>query len=104
MTTMTETAVTTQVHRIYINTTPEAIWTAITDPDWTARYGYGGRREFDLRPGGSYLHYSSPEMRDAGAPDLVLDGEVIEADPPRRLVHTFRMLMDEGIAAEGSRA
>jgi uncharacterized protein YndB with AHSA1/START domain len=36
-----------------------------------------------------------------GAPDVITDGEVIEADPPRRLVQTFRMLMDETMAAEG---
>jgi uncharacterized protein YndB with AHSA1/START domain len=34
-------------------------------------------------------------------PDVVVDGEVIEADPPRRLVQTWRMLMDPGLAQEG---
>jgi uncharacterized protein YndB with AHSA1/START domain len=36
-----------------------------------------------------------------GVPDVVVDGEVIESDPPRRLVQTWRMLMDEEMAAEG---
>ena len=36
-----------------------------------------------------------------GAPDVVVDGEVIEADPPRRLVQTWRMVMDEAMTAEG---
>jgi uncharacterized protein YndB with AHSA1/START domain len=36
-----------------------------------------------------------------GVPDIVVDGEVIEADPPRRLVQTWRMLMDAEMAAEG---
>jgi uncharacterized protein YndB with AHSA1/START domain len=40
-------------------------------------------------------------MRAHGAPDLAVDGEVIEADPPRKLVQTFRLLMDAEIAAEG---
>ncbi len=40
-------------------------------------------------------------MRAAGAPEVAVDGEVIEADPPRKLVLTWRMLMDEGMAAEG---
>jgi uncharacterized protein YndB with AHSA1/START domain len=40
-------------------------------------------------------------MRAVGAPDLAIDGEVIEADAPRRLVLTWRMLMDEGLVAEG---
>jgi uncharacterized protein YndB with AHSA1/START domain len=101
MTTMTEAAVTTQVYRIYIKATPEAIWTAITDPDWTEKYGYGGRGEYDLRPGGTYTGYTSKEMREHGAPDIAVDGEVIESDPPRKLVQTWRMLMDESMAAEG---
>ena len=32
--------------------TPEAIWDAITKPEWTERYGYGGLADYDLRPGG----------------------------------------------------
>jgi uncharacterized protein YndB with AHSA1/START domain len=101
MTTMTEATVTTQVHRIYIKATPEAIWTAITDPSWTQKYGYGGRGEYELRAGGAYVAYTSQEMRDAGAPDVAIDGEVLEADPPRKLVHTFRMVMDDTMAAQG---
>jgi hypothetical protein len=62
MTTMTETA--TQVYRVYIRTTPEKIWAAITTPEWSARYGYGGTVEYDLRPGGQFKAYTSQEMRD----------------------------------------
>jgi uncharacterized protein YndB with AHSA1/START domain len=40
-------------------------------------------------------------MRDAGAPDVAVDGEVIEADPPHKLVLSWRMVMDERIASEG---
>jgi uncharacterized protein YndB with AHSA1/START domain len=40
-------------------------------------------------------------MRANGAPELAVDGEVIEADPPYKLVQTWRMLIDEGMAAEG---
>jgi uncharacterized protein YndB with AHSA1/START domain len=101
MTTMTETNVTTQVYRVYIKATPQAIWDAITQPEWTERFGYGGRSEYELRPGGAYRGYTSEEMRANGAPDLAVDGEVIEADPPRKLVQTFRMLMDADMAAEG---
>jgi uncharacterized protein YndB with AHSA1/START domain len=101
MTTTTETSVTTHVHRVYIRATPEAIWEAITTPEWSARYGYGGTVEDDLRPGGQFKAYTSQEMREAGAPDLAIDGEVVEADPPRRLVLSWRMVMDEGLAAEG---
>ena len=99
MTTMTETA--TQVYRVYIRTTPEKIWDAITKPEWSARYGYGGTVDYDLRPGGPFTAYTSQEMRDTGAPDVAIDGEVIESDPPRRLVLSWRMVMDEGLASEG---
>jgi uncharacterized protein YndB with AHSA1/START domain len=99
MTTMTETA--TQVYRVYIRTTPEKIWDAITKPEWSARYGYGGTVEYDLRPGGPFTAYTSQEMRDTGAPDVAIDGEVIEADPPHKLVLSWRMVMDEGLASEG---
>jgi uncharacterized protein YndB with AHSA1/START domain len=101
MTTMTETNVTTQVYRVYIKATPQAIWDAITQPEWTERFGYGGRSEYELRPGGTYRGWTSEAMRAHGAPDLAVDGEVVEADPPHRLVQTFRMLMDADMAAEG---
>ncbi len=101
MTTMTETAVTTQVYRVYIKATPEAIWDAITKPEWTEKYGYGGRAEYDLRAGGTYRGLASEAMRSMGAPEVAVDGEVVEADPPRRLVQTWRMLMDPEMAAQG---
>ena len=101
MTTMSQTSVTTQVYRVYIKSSPEAIWQAITDPEWTQRYGYGGRGEYELRPGGSYRGFTSEEMRAQGAPDLAVDGEIVEADPPRKLVQTWRMVMDPTMEAEG---
>jgi uncharacterized protein YndB with AHSA1/START domain len=101
MTTTIATTGTTQVYRVYIKATPEAIWDAITKPEWTQRYGYGGRGEYELRPGGAYRGYSSDGMRAHGAPELAVDGEVIEADPPRRLVQTWRMLMDDRMVVEG---
>lgn len=99
-TTTADTTVTTQVHRVYIKATPEAIWDAITRPEWTERYGYGGRGEFDLRPGGTYRGYTTDAMRSVGAPDVAVEGEVIEADPPRRLVLTWHFVMDPEMAAE----
>jgi uncharacterized protein YndB with AHSA1/START domain len=100
MTTTTETAVTTQVHRVYINAPAEKVWEAITSPEWTAQYGYHGIAEYDLRPGGKYLVTSPKAMREMGMPELLLDGEVIEADPPRKLVQTWHALWDEGVAGE----
>ena len=108
MTTGTETMVTTQVYRVYIKASPQAVWDAITKPEWTERYGYGSRVEYDLRPGGGYRAFSTEEMKAARAemgggptPDVIVDGEVIEAEPPHRLVQTWRMLMDPGTTAEG---
>jgi uncharacterized protein YndB with AHSA1/START domain len=103
----TQTTATTQVYRVHIRATPQAVWDAITKPEWTERYGYGVRAEFDLRPGGAYRAPTSEAMRRVGAErgfevtEMAVDGEVIEADPPRRLVQTWRLLMDREIAAEG---
>jgi uncharacterized protein YndB with AHSA1/START domain len=98
MTTMTAT---TQVYSVYINATPEAIWDAITKPEWSRRYGYGGDVELEPRAGGAFRMHASEAFLAVGAPEIVVDGEVIEADPPRKLVQTWRMLMDEEMAAEG---
>lgn len=106
-TTKTSTQTTTQVYRVYIKANPQAVWDAITRPEWTQRYGYGVLAEYDLRPGGAYRAVTSEDMRTAGAiggfevPEVGVDGKVIEADPPHKLVQTWRMLMDPQIAAEG---
>ena len=98
---------TTQIHRVYIKAEPERIWQAITDPEWNGRYGYGAPGDFELRPGGAYRSHATEEMKRASAemgwpcPDVIVDGEVVEVDPPRRLVQTWRMLMDPTAAAEG---
>jgi uncharacterized protein YndB with AHSA1/START domain len=98
---------TTQVHRVYIKATPDRIWQAITDPEWNGRYGYAAPATFDLRPGGEYRSTASDDMRRASEkmgfdiPDVVADGEILESDPPRKLVQTWRMLMDPEIATEG---
>jgi uncharacterized protein YndB with AHSA1/START domain len=87
---MTTTTTTTQVYRVYIKATPQAIWDAITQPEWTNKYGYQGFAEFDMRPGGAYRARASEEMQAAGMPEIVVDGEVIESDPPHKLVQTWR--------------
>jgi uncharacterized protein YndB with AHSA1/START domain len=85
----TTTNTTVQIHRVYIKATPQAIWDAITKPEWAVKYGYQGAVEYELRPGGSYKGFASPEMKAMGTPDVVVVGEVIESDPPRRLVQTW---------------
>ncbi|MEV4760443.1 SRPBCC family protein [Micromonospora sp. NPDC049559] len=77
---------TTQVYRVYIKATPEAIWEAITKPEWTEKYFYGSRASYELRPGG---RYESRGLAGEGD-DVMVDGEVVEVDPPRRLVQTWR--------------
>jgi uncharacterized protein YndB with AHSA1/START domain len=93
-----------QVHRVYIRASAQAIWDAITQPEWTRRYGYTGLVEYDLRPGGAYRVRPTEEFRAEARgnilPEVIIEGEVLEADPPHRLVTTFRMLMDEQTASE----
>jgi len=100
MTTAQQDVTTVQMYRVWIKATPQAIWDAITDPDWTDRYGYQGRVEFDLRPGGAFRAGASADMKAYGAPDVVIEGEVIEADPPRKLVQTWHPIWTEEAAAE----
>jgi uncharacterized protein YndB with AHSA1/START domain len=96
----TDTMTTTQVYQVFIRASAQQIWEAITTPEWTERYGYGGVAQYDLRPGGSARQATSDAMKQAGAakgfpvPDLAVEGEFIEVDPPRRLVQTWQMVMD----------
>jgi uncharacterized protein YndB with AHSA1/START domain len=88
---MTTTEVqTTQVYKIVIKATPEAIWEAITEPAFTERYFHGSR--ISVTP----AHYSS-----LGPDDSVrADEPVHEFDPPRRLVHGWRSLYSPDLADE----
>ena len=107
MTTDTQNLVTTQVHKVYIRATAQAIWDAITSPEWTVRYGYGGYAHYDLTPGGALTINPDESMIEASKtmgfplPDPIIDGEVLEVDAPHHLRTTWRMLMDPGTAAEG---
>lgn len=70
------------VYEIYIRTTPEALWSAITDPAFTRRYFFETSVESTWEPGARYVHR-------APSGELTIDGTVVEIDPPRRLVQTF---------------
>ena len=76
-----------KVYEIYIKTSPERLWKAITDPEMRSKYNFGVRIRSDWTPGSSYLS-SHP----AGSGPLV-EGENVEVDPPRRLVQTMRALL-----------
>jgi uncharacterized protein YndB with AHSA1/START domain len=100
MTTTNATTTTTQVFRVYINAPAQKVWDAITDPEWNERYGYRSRQDYELRPGGAYRAYASGEMAAHGAPNVIIDGEVLEVDPPRKLVQTWHAMFDEATASE----
>ncbi|MGW6741515.1 SRPBCC family protein [Streptomyces sp. NPDC055025] len=100
MTATAEKTTTVRIHQVYIKATPQAVWDAITQPEWNAKYGYRCVGEFELRAGGAYQVLSSDEMRRHGAPERIVEGEIIEAEPPRRLVQTYRMLFSPALAAE----
>ncbi|MGA8116885.1 MAG: metalloregulator ArsR/SmtB family transcription factor [Actinocatenispora sp.] len=85
-----------KVFEIYIRTTPERLWEAITDPEIRAKYNFGVGVASDWKPG------SRLEMGSANADGPLGDGEVIEADPPRRLVHTMVALWSDEVRDEGS--
>ena len=98
----TEKQVTTQVYRVYIKATAQAIWDAITSPGWAEKYGYGCPVEYDLRPKGAFRALASPAMKAHAPtmPDVIIVGEIIEAVAPRRLVQTWHPVWDETSAKE----
>ena len=57
--------------------------------------------DYDLRTGGAYRAHPNDGMKAMGITGVIVDGEVIVVDPPRRLVQTWRMLMEPSLAAEG---
>jgi uncharacterized protein YndB with AHSA1/START domain len=98
MTTMVKSAA-AQLYRIVINARAQAIWDAITLPEWTEKYGYGSRR---IRTEGwrLLLPSRSAEMKAMGMPDEVVVGQVIESDPLRKLVQTWHPLFNAAFSEE----
>ena len=86
----TTTAQTTQVFEVFIKASAEQIWEAITKPDWTQQYFFGAR--ISVVPDG--YHSLGPDGSVWG------EAGVEVFDPPRRLVHGWRSLYDEELAAE----
>lgn len=84
-----------KIFEIYIKTTPERLWEAITDSDIRSQYQFGMKINSDWTPGGRF------EMAPDGG-DLLGEGENLEVDPPRRLVQTMRALWGEDVKAEGT--
>jgi uncharacterized protein YndB with AHSA1/START domain len=87
MTTMT--AQTTQVYQVFIKASPEQIWEAITKPEFTSKYFHGVT-----------IETTPEERRSYQDSELKNVGEVLEYDPPRRLVHSWISYYDPELAAE----
>jgi uncharacterized protein YndB with AHSA1/START domain/biotin operon repressor len=85
-----------KVFEIYIRTTPERLWEAITDPEIRSKYNFGAGVHSDWKPG------SRLEMSGPNAAGLLGEGEVLEVDPPHRLVHTMVALWSDEVEREGA--
>jgi DNA-binding transcriptional ArsR family regulator len=90
----------TQVYRIWIKAPAQQVWNALTSPEWSHRYGYGGYVSYDLVPGGKFTAKADERGKQYGMPDDLLEGEVVEVDEPRRLVQTWHPIWSPDIAAE----
>jgi uncharacterized protein YndB with AHSA1/START domain len=84
-----------KVFEIYIRTTPERLWEAITDPEIRSKYNFGARQRSDWTPGSRF------EMFHPNSPALLGEGENLQVDPPRRLVQTMVALWSDQVRDEG---
>jgi len=86
-----------KVFEIYIRTSPERLWAAITDPTIRAKYHFGAGVESDWTPGSAYalVHPASPDRP-------LAEGENLVVDPPHRLVQTMHTLWSEDAEREGT--
>jgi len=86
-----------RIYEIYIKTTPDRLWQAITDPAMRSKYSFGVGVISDWTPGSSYagIPQQFPAMR-------ICEGENLEVDPPRRLVQSFRALWSDDVRNEGT--
>ena len=85
-----------KVFEIYIKTTPERLWEAITDDEQRRIYSFGVGVKSDWKPGSSYVGVT-PKF-----PTPIVEGEILEIDPPRRLVQSFRALWSDDVKSEGT--
>ncbi len=83
------------VFEIYIKTTPERLWEAITSEDMRKRYSFGVGTASDWTEGSEYT---------SGVPGVIdiASGENLEVDPPRRLVQSFTALWSDQVKSEGT--
>lgn len=81
---------TTQIYSIYIKAPAQQVWEAITESRYTTQWGYGGETEIDQRAGGGYRNLTTPAMKEMGMGEVAIEGEVVEIDPPKRLVLAWK--------------
>jgi uncharacterized protein YndB with AHSA1/START domain/DNA-binding transcriptional ArsR family regulator len=84
-----------KVFEIYIKTTPERLWEAITDSEIRQKYNFGVGVSSDWSPGSHY------EGLHPMAPGVLLEGENLEVDPPHKLLQSFTALWGEDVKSEG---
>jgi uncharacterized protein YndB with AHSA1/START domain len=89
-----------KVFEIYIKTSPERLWQAITDPEMRRKYTFGVGVYSDWQPGSSYIGRATDVTIAPKMP--IVEGENLEVDPPRRLVQSFRALWSDEVKAEGT--
>ncbi len=83
-----------KVFEIYIKTTPERLWEAITDSEIRSKYQFGAKVTSDWKPGSRF---------ELAAGDFPLgEGQNVEVDPPRKLVQTMVALWGDDVKAEGT--
>jgi uncharacterized protein YndB with AHSA1/START domain len=85
-----------KVFEIYIKTTPERLWKAITDPKLRSKYTFGVGVHSDWKPGSRYEGVTSK------SPTPIFEGENLEVDPPRRLVQSFKAMWSDDVKSEGT--
>ena len=85
-----------KVYEIYIKTTPERLWEAITDSEARQKYSFGVGVQSDWTRGSPYTA-AHPH-----APGMLVEGENLEVDPPRRLVQSFTALWSDDVKREGA--
>jgi uncharacterized protein YndB with AHSA1/START domain len=91
------------VFEIYIRTTPEKLWQALTEGEMTKNYYFGSTVKCDWKTGSKY-EYLGAESRPGSENTTLIDGEILEIDPPRRMVMTFNPLFfGEGVEYPTSR-
>jgi uncharacterized protein YndB with AHSA1/START domain len=88
-----------KVYEIYIKTTPERLWQAITDPALRAKFSFGVAVHSDWKQGSRYQARTTDATVAPGID--IAEGENLEVDRPRRLVQTFRALWSDEVKGEG---